>query len=133
MFGESRVRHPTENVEQAGANVRAHWQKLNQDREPLLLSRDGKEMAPQPKACEKHCPHCTPKQDSSHPSLLYEVSQSWNGPGRHANQPRDRRCLCFGGRLNLLCYQNEISLRLMCWLNPVCPISGCLARYFSSR
>src|SRR5437016_3431661 len=111
VLGKPRIRHPAENVEQAGADVRAHWEKLNQGGDALVLSSYSKEMTPQPKAREKHCPHCTPKQDSSNPSSLDKVSQSWNGPGCHANQPCERRRLCPGGRLNLLRYQNEIPPR----------------------
>jgi len=104
------IRHLAENVKRTGADVRAHWQKLNHGGYALLLSSDSKEMAPQPKAREKHCPHCTAKEDSSNPSSLDKVSQSRDCPGCHANQPCDRRRLCLGGWLNLLRYQNEIPL-----------------------
>src|SRR2546425_4862870 len=83
-------------------------------------------MATQPKAGEKHCPYCAPKQDGSNPSSLDKVSQPWNGPGCHANQPCDRRRLCLGGRLNLLRYQNEIPFLLMFCLRSICLIYGVL-------
>src|SRR5204863_8837351 len=85
----------------------------------LLLSSNSKEMASQPKAREKHCPHCTPKQDSSNPPSLHKVSQSWNCPSCHANQPCNRWRLCPRGRLNLLRYQNEFPFPLMFCLKSI--------------